>query len=173
MNAPLQFTYEGDGAFKATTPYGEKRADEQYVIGERYRLTEWHDRSEVTHAHQFAWLAEAWRNLPERYAMEPWAQTPEHLRKYSLIRCGFCKTDTYACGSKAEAERWARNLRPLDEYTIVTVQGTTVYRYSAESQAHRAMGAKRFQQSKQAILEFIAGLLEVDPSELEKQTAAA
>ena len=172
MNAPLQFIYEGDGEFKAAGSYWAKRADEQYVIGERYHLTEWNDRSEATHGHQFAWIAEAWRNLPERYAMEPWAQTPEHLRKYSLIRCGFCKTDTYACGSKAEAERWARNLRPLDEYTIVTVQGTTVYRYSAESQSRRLMGKARFQQSKSAILEFIAGLLEVEPSDLQKAEAA-
>lgn len=170
---PLLYRYEGEGVFHPTSAFTARKADDVYVVGANYRLAEWQDRSDKTHNHQFAYVHEAWRSLPEKYAAKPWAQSPEHLRKFALIRCKFCNTDTYVCASKAEAERWARNLRPLDEYSIVTVQGTTVYRFTAESQAKRSMGAKRFQEAKQAIIEFLEDLLDVERGTLEKQGEAA
>lgn len=173
MNVSVNLRYDGDGNFSPASPYWAKQCDETYIVGEVYRMAEWRDRSDATHAHQFAYITEAWRNLPEKYGMEPWAQSPEHLRKYALIRCRFCKADTYVCGSKAEAERWARNLRPLDEYSIVTVEGTTVYRFTAESQSRRNMGAKRFQESKTAVIQFLEDLLGIARGTLEKQTEAA
>jgi hypothetical protein len=174
MNAapPIEFRYEGDGQFVASAPYFARLADEHFVVGQRYKLVEQYDRSAASHAHQFAWLHDAWQSLPERYRNEPWAQTSEHLRKYALIRSGYCDTQTYVCGSRAEAERWAKNLRPMDEYSLVVIEGTTVQRFTAQSQSHRAMGGKRFGESKNAILDFIAGLLEVDPAALAKAEAA-
>lgn len=162
MTAPLLFRYEGDGEFKAPSGYWAKRADLAYVVGETYELVEHHDRSQSSHNHEFAAIADMWQSLPERYRHEPWAQTPEHLRKYALIMCRYCDTQTYPCGSNAEAKRWAANLRPLDEYSVVTVEGTTVYRFTAQSQKKRAMGAKRFQESKTAILEYIEDLIGVE-----------
>lgn len=150
-----------------------RRCDELFVVGERYRMEEVNERSQSSHAHEFAWLAEAWRNLPEQYAQEPWAQSPEHLRKYALIRTGFCHTDTFACGSHAEAMRWAPRLRSDDEYCIVSVEGMVVHRFRAMSQSKRAMGAKKFQESKQAILEFVSSLLGVSAANLQQQGEAA
>ena len=103
--------------------------------------------------------------------MEPWAQSSEHLRKYALIKTGFCDTQTWVCGSKAEATRWAANMRPEDEYSIVVAQGNTVLRFIAKSQKMRAMGAQEFQASKTAIMDFIAGLLDVAPAELQGSAA--
>lgn len=94
-------------------------------------------RSPQSHNHEFAFVAEAWRNLPERFKDQPWAQSSEHLRKFALIKTGFCDTQTYACASAAEAARWAANLRPLDEYSIVSIQGATVFRFTARSQSKR------------------------------------
>jgi len=169
---PLQFRYEGDGQFVAAAPYFARRADQHYVVGQTYKMVEQYDRSTASHNHQFAWLQDAWLSLPERYRNEPWAQTSEHLRKFALIRTGYCDTQTYACGTRAEAERWAKNLRPFDEYSIVAIEGTTVQRFTAQSQSQRAMGGKRFNESKAAILDFIAALLEVDPATLAKAEAA-
>jgi hypothetical protein len=89
--APLQFRYEGDGQFVAAAPYFARRADQAYVVGQTYKMAEQYDRSAASHAHQFAWLHDAWLSLPERYRNEPWAQTSEHLRKYALIRTGYCR----------------------------------------------------------------------------------
>ena len=158
----LLFRYEGEGEFRAASTYHERRADLTYVVGEVYPLQVEQQRSQATHNHEFAVIADMWASLPERFKDEPWAQSPEHLRKYALIRCRYCDTQTYACGSRAEAERWARNLRPLDEYSIVTVEGTTVYRFTAQSQSRKAMGAKLFQESKTAVLEFIEDLIGIE-----------
>jgi hypothetical protein len=124
-----------------------------------YKMVEHHDRSQATHNHEFAAIADLWASLPERYRTSPGRSRPEHLRKFALIMCRYCDTQTYPCNSKAEAERWAKNLRPLDEYSVVKVEGTTVYRFTAQSQAKRAMGAKLFQQSKTAIIEYIEDLI--------------
>ena len=155
---PLLYRWNGE-AFEVL-PSFQKFADKQFCVGEIYHLEEVNERSPNSHNHQFACLQESWMSLHEKYSQEPWAQSAEHLRKYALIRCGFCVTETFTCGTQAEARRWAPRLRADDEYCIVSVQGSIVHRFRAESQSRRAMGAKRFQELKQAIFDFIAGLLE-------------
>ena len=162
MAAPIRLRYEGNGDFRVLSNYWAMRADRDFVVGEVYPMVPHQERSQATHNHEFAVIADLWASLPERYKHEPWAQTPDHLRKYALIMCRFCDTQTYACGSRAEAERWAKNLRPIDEYSVVSIEGTTVFRFTAQSQSRRAMGAKRFQESKQAIIEYIEGLLGIE-----------
>lgn len=173
MPAPLPLRYEGEGEFQAPRGHWCKRADAEFVIGEVYRMAPVEDRSIASHNHQFAEIAEAWKNLPERFHNQPWAQSAEHLRKYALIRTGFCDTQTFACGSRAEAMRWASNLRPIDEYSVVTVEGTTVYRFTAQSQSMRAMGKQRFQESKQAILDWLDDLLEVERGTIARNAGRA
>lgn len=159
MAGPIRLRYEGNGDFRVLSNQWAERADKEYVVDEVYPFVEWHDRSQASHDQQFAYIGELWASIPERFSNEPWAQSPDHLRKFALIKCRYCDTQTYTCGSRAEAERWARNLRPLDEYSIVSVEGTTVYRFTAQSQSKRAMGAKLFQESKSAIIEFIEDLV--------------
>ncbi len=42
------------------------------------------------------------------------------------------------------------------------VEGATVYRFTAQSQSRKAMGAKLFQESKTAVLEFIEDLIGIE-----------
>ena len=165
MDTPFMARYEGDGQFSAPSSRWAQECDKQFVVGEIVRLSAYAERSQASHNHEFAVIADLWQNLPERFANEPWAASPEHLRKFALIKTKFCDTTTYACGSKAEAKRWAKNLRPLDEYSIVIVDGTTVKRFTAQSQSKRAMGAQKFQESKQAILEYLEDLIGIDAEE--------
>lgn len=169
MNFPIPFLWNGE-VFTPLKRFA-KECDKRFVVGDCHLMEEIHERSMASHNHEFAFIAETWRNLPERYQTAPWAQSAEHLRKFALIRCHFCDTATYVCGTKAEAQRWAVNLRPIDEYSIVTVEGTTVYRFTAQSQSKRAMGAKRFQESKTALMEFCASLIDVAPAQLERAGA--
>lgn len=172
MTSPIPLQYEGEGVFKPASEYWGRRADAEYVVGEVYRLAPHEDRSQASHNHEFARINELWQSLPERFSREPWAQTPEHLRKYALIMCRYCDTQTYVCGSNAEALRWAANLRPLDEYSVIAVEGTTIFKFVAQSQKKRAMGAKRFQESKTAIIEYIEDLIGVQRGSSAQSEAA-
>src|SRR5690349_5837899 len=101
MPAPL--IYQWDGEAMRIHPRQAKEADRRFTIGETYRLDEVLERSTASHNHEFAFLASAWQNLPERFSNEPWAQSAEHLRKFALISCGFCSNETFVCNSRAEA----------------------------------------------------------------------
>lgn len=171
--SPLQFRWDGEAMVPASQ-FWSRKADQEFAVGEEYMLVEHHDRSDASHNHEFAFIAEAWQNLHERFAHETWARSPEHLRKYALIRTRFCNTQTYPCASAAEAERWAKNLSPIDEYSLVTVDGNCVHRFTAMSQKKRGLGAMdkaTFQASKQAIIDFLDDLLGVERGSTERAAA--
>lgn len=72
-----------------------------------------------------------------------------------------------------------RPLRPklADEHFVVgeryIVQEATVTRYVARSQSHRAMGKQVFQESKSAVLDVIAAMIEVTPRQLAREAGRA
>lgn len=138
--------------------------------GEVVFVTVERGRSQATHRHQFAWIHEAWQSLPESLQGMPWAETPETLRKHALIACGFHQMVTLDCGSKAAAGRVKAALVAAEArahgYALGRVQGPVVTVWTPESQSMRAMGAKRFQESKSAILEWIAAKIGVTPAQL-------
>lgn len=165
---PNPLLYRWDGDCFTVAPRHAKEADHRFVIGEKYLLEEVHERDMIKHNRQFAFVTEGWKNLPEQFNDEPWAQSPDHLRKHALIKNGYCHTETFPCGSNAEAMRWAARLRADNEYAIVSVKGTLVYRFTAESQSKRAMGAERFYASRKAVMAFVDGLLGVEAGETQR-----
>ena len=169
MDGPIKFIWTDDGTFVPASRWWAKRADIEFAVGEEVELQRWEDRSWKSHGHQFAWLKNAWDNLPD--FMVDQFPSPEHLRKYALIKTGYCSMRQYPCGSAAEATRWAINLRPENPYCIVKAEGSIVTVYEAMSQSVKVMGAKDFQASKQAILDYVASLLRVEPGVLAAQSA--
>lgn len=139
-------------------------------VGERVAFEIERDRSPNTHKHQFAWIKTAWENLPETEMAQPYARSPETLRKYALIATGHCEATTIDAGTKAAAERVAAFARAEGDkahgVVIVSVRGPIVTRYAPLSQSYRAMGRERFQQSKSDILDWISARLGVEPREL-------
>lgn len=166
---PVTFTWEGD-AMRPSTPFMSRMADEAFVIGERYRMVAEEERSGVSHRHFFASVNGAWENLPEHLAER--FPTAEHLRRFALIKAGYCDTATFVASSKAEAERLAAFIKPTDEFQIVTVREATVTRYTAKSQSLRAMGKQDFQASKDAVLGIIAGMIGTEAEALDRARAA-
>lgn len=165
--APMFFQWSGE----AMIPRSARAADEQYVIGQFYRMGEIDERSEVAHRHEFAWLREAWLNLPDHLARA--YPSAEHLRKAALIATGWCTTTDYVCGSHAEAQRWAANLRrEVTEYDVVEVRAGVVRVHRAHSQRRGAMDKKEFQASKNAIIDWVSALLGVEPEALQRARAA-
>ncbi len=169
MPPPIVFQWL-DGAMVPMRRFSNICGD-AFVENEFYKMDVIEERSWRSHKHYFAALHEAWANLPETYALEPWAQSDTHLRRYALIKTGWSDSQTFACGSQAEARRWAANMRPLDEYSIIVAVGPAVIRYTAKSQKVSAMGAKDFQKSKIDVLDFVSDLIGVDRGALDGSAA--
>lgn len=168
---PLPYVYEGNGVFRAMGRHALAVVQEQCGQGQVVRLMEQEERSEVSHNHMFAWLAEAWRNLPP-HLIDAYPSV-EHLRKAALIATGFCTTTDYVCGTNAEAQRWAANLRrEVSDYDVVEVRAGVVRVHRARSQKRGAMDKAEFQAAKEAVLGWVANLLGVEPDQLQNARAA-
>ncbi len=172
MTRPVLMRWDGE-AFVPANPYQARIASEAYEVGQAVPMAPFEQRSTASHNHHFAWVAEAWNSLPEGLACQPWAASPDHLRKFALIQCDYKNVMQVVAGNHAAAIRVAAAFRALDEYAVVSVEGPTVTHATAQSQSMRAMGKKRFQESKTAVLEFIADLIGVEPGALAKQEESA
>jgi hypothetical protein len=135
----------------------EKHCDENYVVGEKYRFTIQEERSIASHNQYFAAIHDMWLSLPEVF--DGRFPTEEHLRKFALIMTGHRDEQSFTCGSNAEAQRFAAFLKPIDDYAVIDVTNSVVTRLTAKSQSIKAMGRKDFQISKQAVLDYISGML--------------
>jgi len=153
---PVLFTWDGEAMLPINASM-QKLCDELYVIGERYRLIELQERSRNSHNHYFAALAQAWQNLPEDLAER--FPSPEHLRKYALIKCGFYNSRSIVASSAKQARDLASFMKGLDEFSIVVAREATVTLYSAQSQSLKAMGKASFGTSKTQVLDFVASLI--------------
>lgn len=164
--SPTPYRYHGEGCFEAL-PRFRAACDKAFVIGETYTLDEWQERSPATHNHEFAWLAEAWKTLPENVAHE--YPSPEHLRKKALVQAGFYDETIVDAGTNAAALRVAAAFRSREEFAIVFVRGVFVIIRTAKSQSRRAMNKAEFQASKDGILRVVSELLGVEPEALSSQ----
>lgn len=166
--APMPFRWEGD----SMTPLRPKLADAYFVIGQVYTLVEHYERSESSHGHQFAFLTECWRNLPEDLADE--YPNVEALRKKLLVKTGWYNETIIDAGTNAAALRVATALRGLDkDFAYIGVRGGFVVRREAKSQSYRAMNKADFQASKQALIDACGELIGVSGATLQANAGAA
>ncbi|MBZ9653507.1 hypothetical protein [Phyllobacterium lublinensis] len=167
---PISLQYEGEGIFKPSSGFFAKVADEHFVIGGHYKLIEHHDHSENSHRHYFASIKNGFDNLHDSMLGE--YPTVGHLRKKALIRTGYRDERSIVCASKAEAERVAAFIRPMDDYCVVVPLNCVVHVMTAKSQSVKAMGAAEFQKSKETVLNFIDDLLGVEHGATARSEAA-
>lgn len=155
---PVYFTWNGE----AMEPIGRfsRLAERTFTSGHAYRMIVEEERSGASHRQYMAAVHEAWMQLPE-----PWDiafPTEDHLRKYALIRTGFC-TIVKVVGNKRV---------PVDGYAIVCEEDGVTTIYQAKSQSYKAMGAEEFQKSKTAVLDYLADMVGVTAEQLTKERAA-
>jgi len=157
-----------DGAVLRPFPDWLRLAREFLTEDEQYMVTVAKERSVRSHNHFFAAVQEAWLNLPEGMATQ--VPTFHHLRKFALIKTGHCHSETFVMTTPGDALRLAAALRrQRDEFTIITVTGCAVVRYAAKSQSEKAMGAKEFQASKQAVIDYLASLVGISADQLKAE----
>jgi hypothetical protein len=167
---PLTFIWTDEQSLRPLTPRVAQECDKYYVIGDRYLMAPEYGRSDVSHNHQFAWIADAWQHLPERLADE--YPSPEVLRKKALIRTGYTTSTQFVVQTNAKAMELAAHLRGLDAYSIVDVSDNIVTHHRAKSQSKKAMPGGEFMKSKNAILDWIAALIGTTRDELTRSDAA-
>ncbi len=132
-----------------------KVLDASLVIGERYLTTFEPLSSPASRRHFFACIHELFASWPETHPRQ--FTTPDALRKWALIRCGFRVEQQFAAASKAEARRLASFLSADDEYAELSVNENVVVKWRALSQKTHAMGREQFAKSKESVLAFLAG----------------
>lgn len=158
MSVPVPMDFSWDG--EVMKPLHPKLADKQFVVGEVYRFEVLEERSAASHRFYFVSIAEAHKNLSEELTLQH--PTPEHLRKWALIKAGYRDERSVVCSSKAEALRMAAFIQPMDEYAVILCKGSAVTVYTAKSQSMKAQGKKDFEASKNAVLDIVAALIGVD-----------
>lgn len=162
---PLPFTWNGE-AMEIARGFA-RLADKRFVIGERYVLDVVEERSAKSHAAYFAAVTEAWKNLPDHLAEQ--FPTADHLRKFCLIKARFHEHRAIVANSKAEAQRIAAFIRPMDAFAVVTVKDCVINVYTARSQKLRAMNRQEFEASKRAVLDLLDDMLGVTRGETARQ----
>lgn len=164
---PIKFRWTGE-VMRPTVP---SVAAGMYETGRFYWMEPWEPASSASRGHYFASIKEAWENLPETISDR--FPTPDHLRKFCLIREGFRDERTIVAANKAEARRIAAFIRPMDSYAVVVVREAMVVVWTAKSQSVRAMGRKEFQESKQRVLDALSAVIGVERHVLDKNTGQA
>jgi hypothetical protein len=160
---PLQ--YMGEGEFRTPNKYHARAADKALVIGEISTWEQVHERSQKSHAHYFASVHDAWLNLPEAIAGE--FPTEESLRKYALIKTGYCTVKKIVCANNREANAAVTLYYELDAFLLCEVVGNVATIYRAHSQSVKAMGKDIFQKSKSDVLDLISTMIGADAQQAE------
>lgn len=155
-----------DGVF---VPQGRTAmfCDQEFGEGEVVNFERHEQRSMASHGHYFACISEAFNNLPEADNRFP---NPDALRKWALIKNGFCTEASVVCDSPEQARAIAAFMG-YTEGVVIVVRDNVVKRYVARSQAMtgpNAMNKQEFQLSKDVVLDTIAELIRVKRSKLEK-----
>lgn len=159
MSETLPMRYEGDGLFRCLHPKRVKLA-----VGEVHGWQMAEHRSKASHDHFFACVNEAWKSLPEDMADD--FPNPETLRKWALIKAGFCSETKIICANNSEAMTLATKAKAMDRYSIVAIDGKAVTIWTADSQRKDAMGRAAFQEAKERALHIISQLIGTDAATL-------
>lgn len=169
MSEPIICTWDGEGFH--VLPRARKALDATLVCGLRYSVAIIEERSAKAHQAFFATVTDAWRNLPEDQAER--FPTADHLRRYALIKTGFANRRDVVCANNNEALRLAALVKTLDPYSLTMVSERAVAIWTAESQSYKSMGKPRFMQSQEAVRDFCASLIGVDPGTLHQEAGKA
>lgn len=161
MSDTLPMKYEGGNIFRCLHPSRIKVA-----VGDVHGWQMAEHRSKSSHDHFFAVINEAWKNIPEDMADD--FPSPEHLRKWALIKAGFCSETRIVCANNGEAMTLATKAKAMDKYSVVSIDGKAVTIWTADSQRRDAMGRQAFQEAKERVLHIISNLLGIDATTLKE-----
>ena len=143
--------------------------DTRVAFKDTYIRKDLAERSQKNHNHEFAVIKDLYETLPESVNDEPFAASPDALRKHALIVRGYSYIHMTPYQSKEQAQR----LSPKEKriylesygYVISTArqtddEGFIVFYKVPHSQSLKKMGKSAFQKSKEDVLDCIKLFLE-------------
>ena len=175
---------DADLSFKVVARFG-RLARSQFSNGEDYPLEVVEHRSSAEHNHYFAAIKNAWDNVNDEETIRLLGG-PNGLRHWALIQTGWCYTVPIGPMSKAAAikgahgaadnfRRWSDEMNSSKQggsYVEVVIRpvdgGWVVIVKTPMSQSRAAMKKEPFRDSKKAVLELLAGQIQVKRRELEQ-----
>src|SRR5262245_58616218 len=106
-------------------------------------------RCKRSHDHFFARVEAYWETLRED--MKERFPNATCLRKWALVKSGYCDETTFVLESKDDLKAVIQLVRRLDPYAVITIRDNIVSVYTAKSQSLKDMGAEDFQKSKDEV----------------------
>lgn len=162
---PVFLKWTGD--VFAPEPSFKNYCAQQYAVGEIYPMLPVEERSQSSHNHYFAAVAEGFNNLSEENAKR--FPTSEHLRHWALVQCGYCSETNYVMANSKEARKLAAELRRKSPYSVLSIRDNVVVEWEAESQSKAAMKKDPFEKSKRDVLDLVASMARTTPAQLYKE----
>lgn len=164
-NRAAIFVWDGDAMIPL--PRFKRLCDQLYAVHEEYPLVVLENRSQASHNHYFAALAEAHANLAEEYARK--YPTPEHMRSSALVEEGYCTETDHVLDTPKDAKAFAIMLRRAAPYSIIKISGSVVKEFQPVSQSRAAMKKQPFEDSKAAVLARVAAWSRTTPAQLNRE----
>ena len=164
---PIRCVFDG----KVFAPDGQHwlgLAQKHFGAGEVVKLVQHEERSGASHNHYFACVADAHANLPDELAIQ--FPSPDHLRRFALISTGYCNSHAITLDSVEEARKVYAFIKPIDQFSVVSLKGCVVTVFTAHSQSNRAANKALFRQQKEAVLGFLATMVGTTKEALTENT---
>ena len=112
-------------------------------------LDDSYDHSDPARRRYFAHIRDVWDSLPDH--RRELHLTPKHLRKWALVKAGYCDTNIVNCGSKRAAIEVAAMAKRLDTFCVTDIRGSVVVIHTALSQTKRMQPRKIFLECAAAV----------------------
>jgi len=157
-----------DGAFWPDGRFDADLCQRKLKPGARVKMEVTRPRSGKHHRFLFGLIGKAFENLPEDLTEK--FPTPERLRVWAEIRCGYCTAADFVCENDEEAARVARAVTWGDEYALATIRGNVVYAFRAKSIDYASLGQDDFNELFEKMASVLAKLLGVTVEELLSET---
>jgi hypothetical protein len=134
-------------------------------------MIEWDDKAEAFRKMYFAAVREAWLNLPEHLAGS--FLTPEQLRKWALVKCGYADEQSVVLESMLDALRYCNYLTRAKPNSVVVCKGNALKIWTARSQKRKVMKPQEFKESANAVLDLLSDMIGTRVTELKRNAGRA
>ena len=106
----------------------------------------------------FAIVHESYDNLPAKWSKR--FPSVEHLRKWALIKAGWCDVVQVVAGSTVR--QIADAMRKLDRFAVISVNGEIITIFTAKSQTRKNQPKAQFMETAQKVYNILSDMLGTD-----------